>query len=257
MMLLSRHGAREMILLTVILGAIAAAVGMLHWSLSIPFGVVWLCGLAFFRDPRRRIPADDGFLVAPADGIVTEITELPGHPLLDGPATRIGIFLSVLDVHVNRSPCAGRITKVDYQPGEFLDARHPECGRRNESNTLVIEPESGRAGPVIIRQVTGLIARRIVCAVSEGDFVKRGERFGMIKFGSRTELIVAASDGFEAAVKIGDRVWGGSSVLMQQAAVNSAKSAHAATAVQQAHGATADETHNETDQAQIPQSTAR
>src|SRR5262249_36212449 len=159
---LSRHGLREMVGLTLICGVLAIVFAGLHWwPLAVLFAVVWMGALAFFRDPERGVPNDAGLLVSPADGKVTEVSQLDHHDLIGGPATRIGIFLSVFDVHVNRSPCAGRIVKTDYCKGLFLDARHPESGARNEANTLVIEPEGGMPGPVIVRQVAGLIARRI------------------------------------------------------------------------------------------------
>jgi phosphatidylserine decarboxylase len=152
-------------------------------------------------------------MVAPADGRVTEITRLEAYEGIGRPALRIGIFLSVFDVHVNRSPCAGRVLSVRHQPGEFLDARHPECGIRNESNTVVINPVE-TTGPIIVRQIAGLIARRIVCHLKPGDSVMRGQQFGLIKFGSRTELIVPLDSGLEAAVRIGQHVKGGATILM-------------------------------------------
>lgn len=220
-MLLSRHGAREMLIITLACAALGGGAAVLHPLAAIPFVMVWAAGLAFFRDPHRRVPKDADVLVAPADGVVTEITELADDPLTGGAATRIGIFLSVLDVHVNRSPCAGRIARVDYKPGEFLDARHPECGQRNESNTLLIEPD-GRAGLIAVRQVAGLIARRIICAAAAGERLERGQRFGLIKFGSRTELHVPQAWVASLRVRIGDRVRGGADVLVQLSPVTRA-----------------------------------
>lgn len=225
-MFLTRDGMREILLATATLGVggLAAAYGAVEatpwlWAAAVPLLAAWGFVLAFFRDPIRIIPDQPGALVAPADGRVTEITRLDGHDGIDGPAWRIGIFLSVFDVHVNRSPCSGRVIAIDYQPGAFLDARHPESGIRNESNTLCIAPADSTTGVVIVRQIAGLIARRVVCRPQVGDLVYRGERIGMLKFGSRTELIVSVSSGLEPAVKLNDHVTGGATILMRRTSV--------------------------------------
>lgn len=218
-MRLSRHGLREMVLMTLILGVIAWGLGSIHVTLALPIIAVWIAGLAFFRDPHRRIPGDPAVLVSPADGRVTEVTMLDHHPSIGGPATRVGIFLSVLDVHINRSPCDGRVIRTEYQPGEFLDARHAESGQRNECNTIVVGPGHGLPGPIVVRQVAGLIARRIVCSVQREDMVARGQRIGLIKFGSRTELIVPRDERWRVCVQIGDHVRGGSSILLRYAVI--------------------------------------
>lgn len=221
-MLLSRYGAREIALCTVLLGLLGTAA----WHVSVyavaAYVLLWLACLAFFRDPRRAIPATPGALVAPADGHVTEISELEYHDLIGAPATRIGVFLSVFDVHVNRAPCGGRVVRTDYQPGEFLDARHAESGQRNESLTLVIEPDANLPGPIVVRQVAGLIARRIVCAAKPGDRLTRGQRYGMIKFGSRTELITPRGPKWRTCVTMGQTVRGGVTILVQYQAARTA-----------------------------------
>ncbi|MEE8169032.1 MAG: phosphatidylserine decarboxylase [Phycisphaerae bacterium] len=214
-MRISGHGTREIVILTLLLGAAAVGTWFVHAALTVVFGLMWLAVLAFFRDPHRRIPDGAGLLVAPGDGRITEVTDLDHYEGIDGPALRVGIFLSVLDVHVNRSPCAGRVIRREYRPGEYLDARHPESGARNESNTLTIQPAADVPGPVIVRQIAGMIARRIVCAVQPGDRLDRGQRIGLIKFGSRVELIVPRVPGWRVGVGIGDRVAGGSTVLLQ------------------------------------------
>ena len=225
MMQLSRDGLREIVLSTAILGTAglaavwaAFAVSSWAWLAAVPLLAAWLGSLAFFRDPERDIPGQAGLLVSPADGTVTEIRSVERYDGIDGPALRIGIFLSLFDVHVNRAPCSGRVLKTEYRPGRFLDARHPESGLQNEANTITIQPESGTAGPIILRQITGLIARRIVCHLGPGDTIRRGQRIGLLKFGSRTELIVPAKDSWEPAVRLGDHVCGGSTILMQLAA---------------------------------------
>lgn len=201
---------------TVVLGALAVGAGMLFWPLAIPFAIVWLWVLSFFRDPRRRRSFAPGELCSPADGRVTEITELDDYPPLGGPAIRIGIFLSLFNVHVNRAPCSGRVRSLAYRAGEYLDARHPEAGIRNESNNMIIDPEGGLPGPVEVRQVAGLVARRIICHARANDQLTIGERFGMIKFGSRTELVIPNAPGCEVLVGIGDDVRAGLSVLARQ-----------------------------------------
>ncbi|MFQ5424725.1 MAG: phosphatidylserine decarboxylase [Phycisphaerae bacterium] len=220
-MILARDGLRELILSSLTLGsggglaAWAAITGSPWWWLAAgPLLALWLFTLAFFRDPDRTIPTEPGRLVSPADGTVTEVTRLPESEGFEGPAVRIGIFLSLFNVHINRSPCAGRVIRTDYRPGEFLDARHPESGVRNEAMTIRIEPDADVPGPIIVRQVAGLVARRIVCRVAAGDRVTRGGRFGLIKFGSRTELILPDRPEVRAVVRVGDRVRGGSSVLV-------------------------------------------
>ncbi len=212
---LAREGIREMVLGTVVLGAVGWGLWWLHPALiAVPI-VVWCWVISFFRDPRRSGDFSAGEMCAPADGTVTEITKLDHDALVGGPAVRVGIFLSIFNVHANRAPCAGLVRAVTYKPGKFLDARHPDSGAENEANTLVIAPDSPHAGPVVVRQVSGLIARRIICHAREGTRLERGERFGMIKFGSRTELIVPAQ-GAEVTVRLGDKVKAGSSLILRQ-----------------------------------------
>lgn len=217
---LAPAGRREMLILTLLLAcpavacfAAGAAGHSWGWGTAIVLTLLWLGGLAFFRDPERNTPAEPGILVAPADGKVVETSQLGHHPDIDGPATRIGIFLSVLDVHVNRSPCSGTVRRISYQPGQFLDARDPNSGQMNEANTIVIEPDDPSRGPIVVRQIAGLIARRVVCDVQVGKRVRTGQRIGLIKFGSRTELIVSAASGYVPAVAIGDRAWGALTVM--------------------------------------------
>jgi phosphatidylserine decarboxylase len=172
--------------------------------------------LAFFRDPPRTRAYEPGELCSPADGRVTEISLLDHHPPIDGPAVRIGMFLSLFNVHVNRFPCAARVLSVTHQPGLFLDARHPESGERNESNTLILDPGPAMPGPIVLRQVAGLVARRIVCHAAAGQAWPIGGRFGMIKFGSRTELIIPRVAGTDICVSVGDPVKGGLTILARQ-----------------------------------------
>jgi len=215
-MLIAKEGARELLAATVVLGGLAVAASWVWWPLALPFALLWAWVVYFFRDPQRRGRFQEGDLCSPADGRVTEVTEIPFHPLTESPAIRIGIFLSLFNVHVNRSPCGGRVSGLSYRKGEFLDARHPESGRLNESNTILIEPKAPMPGPIEVRQVAGLVARRIVCNVRADDGLRIGDRLGMIKFGSRTELIFPKLEGTTVLVDIGDRVRGGLTILARQ-----------------------------------------
>jgi len=222
-MRLARDGLREIAIAgaTVGLGGVGAAWAALTvspwwWFASVPLLVVFGYVLAFFRDPDRSIPSETGLIVSGADGTVTEITRLDQYEGIDGPALRIGVFLSLFNVHINRSPCAARVVRCDYHPGEFLDARHPECGQRNEAMTIRLEPtQTDARGPIIVRQIAGLVARRIICRVGPGDLLERGQRFGMIKFGSRTEVIMPDGPEVKVAVRLGDKVRGGSTILVR------------------------------------------
>lgn len=185
-------------------------VAAILWWLTVPvFALVPLLLAAFFlwffRDPERRIPAEPGLLVSPADGKVTEIapTQMDGKL-----CTRISIFLNVFDVHVNRSPIAGVIREVVYQRGKFGNAMDAVSADANEQNIVSVE---GEGMTVMFKQIAGLIARRIVFNFKAGDTLARGQRVGLIKFGSRTDVIFPLPH--DLAVRVGDRVKGGSSVL--------------------------------------------
>jgi phosphatidylserine decarboxylase len=215
--MIAKEGIREIGLATLALGALGALFYWVFWPLAVVPAVVWLWVVAFFRDPPRRRKFGPGELCSPADGTVTEITDLEHHEALGGPATRIGIFLSLFNVHIKRSPCAGIVRSLYYCAGEFLDARHPESGKRNECNTVLIDPDPPMPGPVEVRQVAGLVARRIICHAKANQHLSAGQRFGMIKFGSRTELIVPRTGGTQIKVKIGQAVRAGITVLIHQA----------------------------------------
>ena len=169
--------------------------------------------LWFFRDPQRAIPDGPGLIVAPADGKVTEVAPIQ----LDGkPCTRISIFLSVFDVHVNRAPVAGVIRKVEYREGKFANAMDQTCADSNEQNIVTMESDGMT---VVFKQIAGLLARRIVFNYQPGETLARGQRVGMIKFGSRTDVIFPRAE--ELSVKPGDRVKGGSSILARVAVAQS------------------------------------
>jgi phosphatidylserine decarboxylase len=176
-----------------------------NWAWAIVPVVLAAFFLWFFRDPRREIPRAPGLIVSPGDGLVTE-TVIISTP--DGLRQRISVFLNVFNVHVNRSPIAGVLSRVQYQKGEYLNAMNPASADRNEQNAVTVR---GDGFEVTFKQIAGLIARRIVFNFSEGDRVERGQRVGLIKFGSRVDVIVPA----EAIIRVevGQKVKGGSSVL--------------------------------------------
>lgn len=198
---------------TWILGALAAG-WLISLALlpvvSILFAAAILFTLYFFRDPERVPPPGDHLAVSPADGVVTTIDEVDEDEFLKTRVRRIGIFLSVLDVHVNRAPIQGDVTHSEPKPGLFLDARDPRCSILNQSRSWVI---SGKAGTVMVKQITGAIARRICPWAVVGDSLDRGARFGMIRFGSRTELYLPLDA--KILVQTGERVRGGESVLAE------------------------------------------
>jgi phosphatidylserine decarboxylase len=178
---------------------------------------LWVFTIAFFRNPKRTPAGGPECLTAPADGVVSDISEADEPDFLGGKAVRIGIFLSVFDVHVNRSPCAGMVSFARYTPGRFLDARHPDATHANEANALGIDLElaSHPGLRVLVRQLSGLIARRIICTHGVGDRLGRGELFGMIKFGSRTELWLPREAAHTVLVRVGDRVRCGETALVR------------------------------------------
>ena len=205
----AKYGLKELFIFSLVW----ISLGALLWfagPVLRPFSAVALGGLLFtlnfFRDPGRSVPQEPGLVVSPADGTVVEISECEETEFLKRPCAKIGIFLSVFDVHVNRAPCDGPVTASAYRPGQFLDARHPDCGPLNERQSIQV-------GPMVVKQVAGLIARRIVCEAKPGDVLKRGERFGMIKFGSRTELYIPKEQVEEIRVRLKDKVKGGETVI--------------------------------------------
>lgn len=177
------------------------------WA-ALPLLAIAIFMLAFFRDFPRTITAAENEIVSPADGAIVAIEDFESSPHYDGPCRRVSIFLSVFNAHINRAPDNATITRIDYQPGKFLDARKPETSEQNEANTLRMDTPHG---PMTVRQISGAVARRIVCPVEAGATLKKGEKFGMIRFGSRTELYLPP--GTEVCVTIDDKVYAGSSII--------------------------------------------
>lgn len=215
MLPLSRHGWREMLIGSVVLIGTAVVVGLsFSWILSLIVLPVLIWLFAFFRDPERAVPAEQHAMVSPADGVVSDITDIEHDELLGGPAVRIGIFLSVFNVHVNRAPCDGRVIDVKYKKGKFINAMsHSQASEHNESNTLVLAEPHGDRPIAVVKQIVGLIARRIICTSQVGDIVKRGDRIGMIKFGSRTELTIPKWLEPQIRVAVGQKVRGAADIV--------------------------------------------
>jgi phosphatidylserine decarboxylase len=217
---LARAGLAEVVLFSLLFMLLAAgltvAALLLHPAFWAPLALlvpVWLEVIFFFRDPERALPTDPDALLSPADGTVTHVGEVDDPDFPGGRAFRVSIFLSIFNVHVNRVPRTGRVAGLRYLPGAFLDARHPECAVRNEQLWIDLEEPQGRL--LRVKQISGAIARRIVCWLRPGEEVRAGERFGMIKFGSRTEILLPAGGDVEVKVKVGDKVKGGSTILLR------------------------------------------
>ena len=177
--------------------------------IGIFLGLLTLAMAGFFRDPDRMIPNGEGLIVSPADGKVVRIANIAGDPLLTDAVTRISIFLSPLDVHINRAPVAGTIEEIKYRPGKFLAAYHEEASKVNEQNALRIVDGGGRKFAVV--QIAGVLARRIICRAKRGDELARGDRFGLIMFGSRTDTYLPS--GCRVEVAEGQRVRGGETII--------------------------------------------
>lgn len=191
----------------------AAITGAILWPygwapVSIALLLAGIGVLFFFRDPKRVVPQGPREIVAPADGRIVSIEDVRSSPYYRGLSKRITIFLSLLDVHVNRSPTDGQVADLKYQKGQFRHAMTPEAGECNESNTVWMESPHG---PVTVRQIAGLVARRIVCKCRVGETLQKGERFGMIRFGSRTELYLPPH--VHVCVQVEDKVYAGTTVV--------------------------------------------
>lgn len=177
--------------------------------LTVIFAVVTVQVFWFFRDPKRAIPEGENLVVSPADGKVVLVAEEDEDRFIKGRAKKVSIFLNIFDVHVNRVPVEGRVLAITYQPGKFLAANKNLASKENEQNAVFLETDSGSR--IVFIQIAGLIARRIVCWAREGNRLARGERYGMIRFGSRTDIFLPLDT--EIRVSPGDRVKGGSSVI--------------------------------------------
>ena len=197
-------------------GLLAAAAALMTWWWLIPLPLIAAAAvLAFFRDPARRIPSQRGIMLAPCDGRVSSIFEVDDHPDLGGPAVCVRIFMSVFDVHINRAPCHGAVARVEHRPGNHGNTLNPDSIEDNEAvTTLLVHPT--RSHPVAcIRQVAGLLARTIYNSLEVGQVVQRGQRFGLIKLGSTTELYIPAALSPEIRIRQGDACLAGETVVAE------------------------------------------
>ena len=186
---------------------------LMVWLPEVILLIVLIWVFSFFRDPARVCPQDASLLLSPADGTIAAVETLDSYPGFEGPVLRIEIFLSVFNVHINRMPCAAKIGTVTYKPGKFLDARNPECSKVNEANEIEMFRTDEPTDRMLVRQISGAIARRIVCEAQTDQTLSAGQQFGMIKFGSCTELFVPVRDNLKCECAIGDKVKAGLTIL--------------------------------------------
>ncbi|MBI2471389.1 MAG: phosphatidylserine decarboxylase family protein [Planctomycetes bacterium] len=209
---LAKYGLRELLIfgMPCVIGA-GVAIALFPWVVPIPiFFLSFL--LNFFRDPNRETPQGASLIIAPADGTVSHIVPVFEEHYLKCDTTKVSIFMSVLNVHVNRVPVHGSVEFIRHTKGKFLDARDDECFSSNENNVMGLSL-IGSQVKIAVKQIAGKIAKRIVCACKVGDVFEQGQRFGMIKFGSRVEVFVPNSVKFEVLVKVGEKVTAGKTVL--------------------------------------------
>jgi phosphatidylserine decarboxylase len=216
-------GLVELITFTIVCALLATGIGLLAF-IAVPAWIIaflelivflfWMEILWFFRDPSRAVPPDPRDLVSPADGTVVELAQVNAQGFSNDIAFRVGIFLSIFNVHINRSPVSGTVKQLRYFPGRFLNALKSASARENEQLWIDMEQESTGI-PVRVTQISGALARRIVCELKPSQQVKKGEKFGMIKLGSRTELYLPADVPVEVMVKLGQKVKGGETVLLR------------------------------------------
>jgi phosphatidylserine decarboxylase len=216
MLRFTRHGFREMLIGSLVLIAIGTVTGWASgiWILGLLVVPVLIWLFAFFRDPERAVPVDQHVMVSPADGTVSDITEIENDELLGGPCVRVGIFLSVFNVHVNRSPCDGRVLTNIHKKGKFINAMsHAQASEENESRTIVLAEPGGSRPIAVVKLIVGMIARRIIFSGREGELLTRGQRIGMIKFGSRTELYIPKWLAPTVKVQVGQTVRGAADII--------------------------------------------
>jgi len=213
---ITRYGWLQVaVALVLLVLGIAFFLGKGNW-IGLLMAAVALGVLAFFRDPERKIPAEANVLLAPADGKITDVGPAVENEFIHGQTMRIGIFLSVLDVHINRACCGGEVAYIQGHPGKCINAmRAAKASEYNRANCLGLNCPEHPAGKVMIKQITGVIARRIVCKCRVGNRLDAGQRYGMIKFGSRTELFFPVDERAEIMVKKGDTVRAGATIMVR------------------------------------------
>jgi phosphatidylserine decarboxylase len=206
----AKYGMKEIVFSLALCAGLGVLLGWVNlYLLSIP-AVVFLFVLYFFRDPERKVPEGNNTVVSPADGTVIEISDVKEDGFIKEECVKIAIFLSVFNVHINRAPMEGKVEWIDYRKGKFLVASVPDASSQNESNSIGMVDAQFK---VLVRQVSGIIARRIVCAVKPGEAVQKGQRIGMIKFGSRTELFIPKKNVESIEVKLKDKVKGAKTIM--------------------------------------------
>ncbi len=221
---LTKYGWPQVLIFPVALIVVMAVLFLLTMSVwplwavllmqILPAGLlIW--SLMFFRDPHRVCPTERDILLAPADGKITDIEIVQDKSFIGEAAMKIGIFLSIFNTHINRAPCDVEIEKITYKKGKYKNAMSPESGRVNESNDLCLIRMDDPRDRLLVRQISGAIARRIVCVKEPGEKLAGGEKFGMIKFGSRTELYMPARKNIKCLVRIGDNVKAGLTPLVK------------------------------------------
>jgi phosphatidylserine decarboxylase len=227
---LTKYGWPQVITFPAIILAamtIYLVVGILYLSVWVTVSIeallaaalLWV--LSFFRDPHRLSPLDKKTLLAPADGRVTDIEIVEESNFIGGPALRIGIFLSMFNIHINRAPCNVKVEKITYRPGKYKNAMKPDSRKVNESNDIEMTRIDSPEDQLLVRQISGAIARRIVCEANQGQKLACGEKFGMIKFGSRTELYLPAHENAKCLVRVGDKVKAGLTPIVKYEIVRS------------------------------------
>ena len=223
---LTRYGLKEIAIASVCsLAGCVVVLAFVKWlplwamvAILAPDLILYLWVLWFFRDPERTVPQGEGLFIAPADGRIADITNIGPESELGRDGVRIGIFMNIFNVHLSRCPVDGTVESVEHRPGAFLDVRDPHASERNESTTIRLQYEhQGAEYPVVFRQIAGLVARRIVTDLAQGQSVTRGQRVGMIKFGSRLELLVPAELVSKVCVEVGQISRGAETVLIESA----------------------------------------
>jgi phosphatidylserine decarboxylase len=236
---LTKYGLPQVVVFPMVIIALMVAVALgtnaflpiwLIVSLETISGIILIWVLSFFRDPHRSCPLDSSLLLSPADGQITDIEEIKDHPSFfqstgehltveqaeqGTTVLRVGIFLSIFNTHINRAPCNVKVEKITYKKGKYKNALNPESARVNESNELLLTRTDKPQDRLIVRQISGAIARRIVCDTMEGQQLSGGQKFGMLKFGSRTELFLPLRENAKCMVKIGDKVKAGLTPLIK------------------------------------------
>lgn len=210
---LTHYGIKEMAAATVLCGAGGVVCLYFFWPGIVVFGIVWLWAMSFFRDPERPCEAGEHQLLCPADGCIQDIEEVDAPEYLEGRAVRVGIFMSIFNVHVNRSPAACEVEYVQPVEGTYHDARDPRSSTENAHVLTGVKLDDGRK--LLVNQIAGAVARQIVCDVLPGDRLEKGQRLGMIKFGSRVEVFLPVKDPYEVTVEVGDKVKAGKHVIAE------------------------------------------